>query len=67
MNLGQSIATGVVVAVGFFIICFFIGGLFPDAATMILFIVSFLAGLIVACTSLIIYEIGKLKEEGSKK
>ena len=63
MNLGQSIVTGVVVAVGFFLICFFVAGIFSDGAMMLLFLFSVLAGLIVTCTSLIIYEIGKLKED----
>lgn len=62
MNLGQSIMTGLVAAVGFFLTCVFVGMVFSDYL-IILFMVSFFVGLMVTCTSLIIYEIGKLKEE----
>ncbi len=62
MNLGQSIMTGLVAAVGFFLTCVFVGMIFSDYL-IVLFMVSFFVGLIVTCTSLIIYEIGKLKEE----
>lgn len=62
MNLGQSIMTGLVAAVGFFLTCVFVGMVFSDYL-IVLFMVSFFVGLIVTCTSLIIYEIGKLKEE----
>lgn len=63
MNLGQSIVAGIVVAPGLFLICLFVGGLFLDTVTSILFFFSILAGLVVTCTSLIIYEIGKLRIE----
>ncbi len=62
MNLGQSIMTGLVAAVGFFLTCVFVGMVFSDYL-IVLFMVSFFVGLIVTCTSVIIYEIGKLKEE----
>lgn len=62
MNLGQSIMTGLVAAVGFFLTCVFVGMVFSDYL-IVLFMVSFFVGLMVTCTSLIIYEIGKLKEE----
>ncbi|SCK01021.1 Uncharacterised protein [uncultured Eubacterium sp.] len=66
MNLGQSIMTGLVAAVGFFLTCVFVGMVFSDYL-IILFMLSFFVGLIVTCTSLIIYEIGKLKEEVAQK
>ncbi|MFR1724126.1 hypothetical protein [Emergencia timonensis] len=65
MNLGQSIMTGIVAAVGFFLICFFIIMIFSNYL-IVLIIASFFAGLLVTCTSLIIYEIGKVKEEVAK-